>query len=87
MLTTVGCLCPSDRLEGSNVEVFSLHPGVIQTPLGRHVGTAQGTWTGWLFGWLGAFWIKSTEQARAPRLHLQRVGALGLCAEGLKPTE
>ena len=55
---------PNHRLEGSNIEVFSLHPGVIQTPLGRHVGTAQGTWTGWLFGWLGAYWIKSTEQAR-----------------------
>ncbi|KAK9837292.1 hypothetical protein WJX81_004012 [Elliptochloris bilobata] len=53
------------RLKGSSIEVFSLHPGVIQTPLGRHVGTARGTWTGWLFGWLGAFWIKSTEQGAA----------------------
>lgn len=63
---TTFCVPPNCRLKGSNIEVFSLHPGVIQTPLGRHVGTAQGTWTGWLFGWLGAYWIKSTEQARAP---------------------
>jgi len=56
----------SRRLAGSNVEAFSLHPGVIQTPLGRHVGTQAGTWTGWLFGWLGAYWIKSTQQARRP---------------------
>ncbi len=50
------------------MEAFSLHPGVIQTPLGRHVGTQAGTWTGWLFGWLGAYWIKSTQQARRPAL-------------------
>ena len=64
-------------MKGSNIEAFSLHPGVIQTPLGRHVGTAQGTWGGWLFGWLGAYWIKSAEQARArPLAFLLQQGTL-----------
>lgn len=52
------------RLAGSKVEAFSLHPGVIQTPLGRHIGTQAGTWVGWLFGFLGAYYIKSAQQAR-----------------------
>jgi len=68
----------SRRLAGSNVEAFSLHPGVIQTPLGRHVGTQAGTWTGWLFGWLGAYWIKSTQQARRPAARHAVVGCAGV---------
>lgn len=47
------------RLQGSNIEVFSLHPGVIATGLSRHMGIVH-----YIKCYVMSFCLKSTEQVR-----------------------
>ena len=47
------------RLQGSNIEVFSLHPGIIATGLSRHMGLLKYAIDYGLY-----FFSKSTEQVR-----------------------
>ena len=47
----------SCRLQGSNIEVFCLHPGIIASGLSRHMGLLKYTINYGLY-----FFSKSTEQ-------------------------
>jgi NAD(P)-dependent dehydrogenase (short-subunit alcohol dehydrogenase family) len=48
------------RLAGSGVSTFSLHPGVIPTPLSRHLGVG-----GMIYRAVGPLFLKSVEQGAA----------------------
>ncbi|BDA50602.1 Retinol dehydrogenase 14 [Coccomyxa sp. Obi] len=55
------------RLEGSNIKAYSLHPGVINTPLGRHVygESYVGAAAKLVIGVLAWPWFKSPAQGAA----------------------
>lgn len=50
------------RLEGKKVNVYSLHPGVVNTELSRHVDTMVFPGAYWLYRHVCSFFQKSIEQ-------------------------
>ncbi|KAL1131451.1 hypothetical protein AAG570_011068 [Ranatra chinensis] len=50
------------RLEGKGVNVYSLHPGVVNTELTRHVDTAFFPGSRWLYHAVGSWLMKSPVQ-------------------------
>lgn len=54
----------ANRLQGSNIEVFSLHPGVIATGLSRHMGIVH-----YIKCYVMSFCLKSTEQGAATSVY------------------
>ncbi|XP_071454886.1 retinol dehydrogenase 13-like isoform X2 [Hetaerina americana] len=50
------------RLEGTGVNTYALHPGVVATELGRHLDTAIIPGMSWIFANVGAIIAKSPRQ-------------------------
>ncbi|MCL4132523.1 UNVERIFIED_CONTAM: hypothetical protein GTU68_027662, partial [Idotea baltica] len=51
----------AEKLKGSGVTTYALHPGVVATELGRHLPTVWGTFTSKLFTFIGFFFFKSPK--------------------------
>jgi len=47
------------RLKGTGVTAYSLHPGVVQTELGRHIGESVNGFIHWAFHFCGNFLFKT----------------------------
>ncbi|XP_076306476.1 retinol dehydrogenase 11-like isoform X3 [Tachypleus tridentatus] len=50
------------RLQGSGVTAYALHPGAVQTELGRYLSTSVNCYVGWMFYVFGFLFFKSAEQ-------------------------
>ncbi|XP_063606922.1 retinol dehydrogenase 13-like [Penaeus indicus] len=47
------------RLKGTGVTTYSLHPGVVQTELGRHIHESVNSFIHWAFHFFGKFFFKT----------------------------
>lgn len=54
----------ANRLQGSSIEVFSVHPGLIATPLSRHLTILH-----YIKSYALYFFLKSTEQGAATSVY------------------
>ncbi|KAK7083205.1 hypothetical protein SK128_011721 [Halocaridina rubra] len=50
------------RLKGTGVTTYSLHPGVVQTELGRHIHESVNGFIHWAFHFFGKFFFKTVER-------------------------
>lgn len=48
-------------LTGTGVSVFAVHPGVVQTDLGRHLGETSGACVDGMVHFLGDYVFKTAE--------------------------
>ena len=61
------------RVSGTEVTAYSLHPGVVHTELGRHMGFMDG----WAMRFLMAIFWKHPEQGAQTTLHCALEERLG----------
>ena len=47
---------------GTGVTTYALHPGVVQTELGRHIGASVNGFVHWAFHFFGNFFFKTTSR-------------------------
>lgn len=50
------------RLHGTGVTTYALHPGVVQTELGRHIHQSVNSFIHWAFHFFGNFFFKTVER-------------------------
>ncbi|XP_045135874.1 retinol dehydrogenase 11-like isoform X1 [Portunus trituberculatus] len=50
------------KLKGTNVNAYSLHPGVVQTDLGRHIHQSVNGFIHWAFHFFGNFFFKTVKR-------------------------
>ncbi|XP_068248495.1 retinol dehydrogenase 13-like isoform X3 [Palaemon carinicauda] len=50
------------KLQGTGVTTYSLHPGVVQTELGRHIHESVNDFIHWAFHFFGQFFFKTVER-------------------------
>lgn len=50
------------NLQGTNVTTYSLHPGVVQTELGRHIHQSVNGFIHWAFHFFGNFFFKTVTR-------------------------
>ncbi|KAG0711166.1 Retinol dehydrogenase 13 [Chionoecetes opilio] len=50
------------RLQGTSVTTYSLHPGVVQTELGRHIHQSVNGFIHWAFHFFGNFFFKTVTR-------------------------
>ncbi|XP_075226500.1 retinol dehydrogenase 11-like isoform X2 [Lycorma delicatula] len=65
------------RLEGTNVSVYCLHPGVVDTELSRHLDYAVFPGMKWIYQRLGWIFMKTPQQGAQTTLHCALDGQAG----------
>lgn len=49
-------------MTGTNVTTYALHPGVVQTELGRHIHQSVNGFIHWAFHFFGNFFFKTVTR-------------------------
>ncbi|KAG7154554.1 retinol dehydrogenase 11-like [Homarus americanus] len=59
----------SRQLQGTGVTTYSLHPGVVQTELGRHIHQSVNGFIHWAFHFFGNFFFKTVVRGAQTTIH------------------